>query len=124
MSARLADRGDGPGDGARHGADAAGRRSPPPPTVRSLAASGRLAEATSGPGRRASGAPARGPGLSPWPLIHHLVVTAAVAAESGDGRLAEELLAEIDELAPWTDESMGLTRRRIADCAGSGSRDR
>ena len=80
----------------------------------SLAASGRLAEARAilDDGLRAR---RRAVGLSPWPLIHHLVVTAAVAAESGDGRLAEELLAEIDELAPWTDESMGLTRRRIAD---------
>jgi len=79
----------------------------------SLAASGSLAEARAilDDGLRAR---RRAVGLSPWPLIHHLVVTAVVAAESGDGQLADELLAEIDELAPWTDESMALTRRRIA----------
>jgi LuxR family maltose regulon positive regulatory protein len=56
----------------------------------------------------------RVPGLSPWPLIHHLMVSAAVSAQAGDGDLAEELLAEVEELAPWTDESMRPTRSRIA----------
>jgi len=55
------------------------------------------------------------PGLSSWPLIHHLIVTAAVTAQTGDRGLAEELLAEVDDLTPWTDESMSFTRRRIAN---------
>jgi LuxR family maltose regulon positive regulatory protein len=78
----------------------------------SLAASGRFAEArvVLDEGLRAR---RRAVGLSPWPLIHHLVVTAAVAAQSGDGRLAEALLNELEELAPWTDDSMTITRRRI-----------
>ncbi|HEY5783296.1 MAG TPA: LuxR C-terminal-related transcriptional regulator [Microlunatus sp.] len=79
-----------------------------------LAAAGRLAEARAvlDDGLRAR---RRAPGLSSWPLIHHLIVTAAVTAQTGDRRLAEELLAEVDELTPWTDESMSLTRRRIAN---------
>ncbi|HYI55891.1 MAG TPA: LuxR C-terminal-related transcriptional regulator [Microlunatus sp.] len=80
----------------------------------SLAASGEFAEARNvlEQGLRAR---RRARGLSPWPLIHHLVVTAAVTAKTGDTGRAEELLAEIDELAPWTDESMRCTRGRIAD---------
>ena len=50
-------------------------------------------------------------------------MTAAVTAKTGDTCLAEELLAEVDELTPWTDESMSFTRRRIADVR-HGSRDR
>ncbi len=80
----------------------------------SLAAAGRLAEAREilDDGLRAR---RRTPGLSPWPLIHHLIVTASVTAQTGDRCLADELLAEVDELAPWTDESMSRTRGRIAD---------
>jgi LuxR family transcriptional regulator, maltose regulon positive regulatory protein len=79
----------------------------------SLASSGRLEEAMSAlaEGLRSR---RRVPGLSPWPLIHHLMVSAAVSAQAGDGDLAEELLAEVEELAPWTDESMRPTRSRIA----------
>ena len=78
-----------------------------------LAAAGRLVEARQilDDGLRAR---RRVPGLSSWPLIHHLVVTAAVTAQSGDRPLAEELLAEVDELTPWTDASMRVTRDRIA----------
>ena len=79
-----------------------------------LAAAGRLAEAqvVLDEGLRAR---RLSPGLSSWPLIHHLIVTAAVTAQNGDRCLAEQLLAEVDELTPWTDESMRFTRRRIAN---------
>lgn len=79
-----------------------------------LAAAGRLAEArvVLDDGLRAR---RRSPGLSSWPLIHHLIVTAAVTAEMGDTGLAEELLAEVEGLTPWPDGSMRVTRRRIAD---------
>ncbi|HEY5979156.1 MAG TPA: LuxR C-terminal-related transcriptional regulator [Microlunatus sp.] len=77
-----------------------------------LASTGRLAEATAtlDDGLRSR---RRAPGLSPWPLLHHLMVMVAVATRTGDRVRAEELLAEIDELAPWTDESMAFTHGRI-----------
>jgi LuxR family maltose regulon positive regulatory protein len=78
----------------------------------SLAASGRFAEAMvilEDGLRTQRGAT----GLSPWLFIHHLIVTATVAAQSGDDCRAESLLAEIDELATWTDDSMAITRGRI-----------
>ncbi len=79
-----------------------------------LASAGRLTEARAvlDDGLRARRSV---PGLSSWPLIHHLIVTAAVTAQTGDRALAEELLAEVDDLTPWTDESMSFTRRRIAN---------
>jgi len=55
----------------------------------------------------------RTPGLSPWPLAHHLVVMAAVAARSGDEATTEELLTEVDDLTPWTERSMAATRNRV-----------
>ena len=88
-----------------------------------LAAAGRLAEARAvlDDGLRAR---RRAPGLSSWPLIHHLIVTAAVTAQTGDRCLAEELLAEVDELTPWTDESMSLhptqDRQRAAQVHATG----
>ena len=54
------------------------------------------------------------PGLSPWPLLHHLLAMAVVAARSKDPTRAEQLLAEADDLIPWTDEGMTATRHRIA----------
>jgi LuxR family maltose regulon positive regulatory protein len=54
------------------------------------------------------------PGLSPWPLVHHLIAMAVVAARSQDRVTAEELLDEVESLTPWTDESMAPTRNRIA----------
>jgi LuxR family transcriptional regulator, maltose regulon positive regulatory protein len=53
-------------------------------------------------------------GLSPWPLIHHLVVMATVAAQSGRHAVASELILELEELTPWTDATMATTRTRIA----------
>lgn len=56
----------------------------------------------------------RNPGLSPWPLVHHLLALAVVAARSGDDTTAEELLSEVDNLTSWTEESMAPTRNRVA----------
>jgi LuxR family maltose regulon positive regulatory protein len=56
----------------------------------------------------------RTPGLSPWPLIHHLLAMAAVARRLGDLDQTETLLAEVDSLTPWTGDTMALTRGRIA----------
>ena len=55
------------------------------------------------------------PGLSPWPLIHHLIAMASLTALMGDpdGRTGL-LLAEVDALTPWTDASMAGTRARVA----------
>ena len=55
------------------------------------------------------------PGLSPWPLIHHLIAMARLTALMGDpdGRTGL-LLAEVDALTPWTDASMAGTRARVA----------
>lgn len=54
------------------------------------------------------------PGLSPWPLIHHLLVLAAVRAQLGQRDDAELLLSEVDALTPWTGPAMALTRERVA----------
>jgi LuxR family maltose regulon positive regulatory protein len=56
----------------------------------------------------------RVPGLTRWPLVHHLIAMAVVAAHREDRTTAEELLAEVDALTTWTDKSMGPTRDRIA----------
>ena len=48
----------------------------------------------------------RTPGLSPWPLVHHLLAMAAVAARAGDEAATEELLTEVDHLTPWTGSGM------------------
>ncbi|HEU5483802.1 MAG TPA: LuxR C-terminal-related transcriptional regulator, partial [Microlunatus sp.] len=53
------------------------------------------------------------PGLSPWPLLHHLETMAVVAARSGRRDDAERLLAEVELLAPWSGPSMAATRHRI-----------
>lgn len=78
-----------------------------------LAADGRLAESMSVL-RQGLAVRRETPGLSPWPTIHHLLAMAGVAARTGDREFAERLLAEIDELTPWPDESMAATRSRIA----------
>ena len=54
------------------------------------------------------------PGLTPWPLVHHLITMAAVAARRQDRATAEQLLDEVDALTTWTDASMEPTRDRIA----------
>jgi LuxR family maltose regulon positive regulatory protein len=51
--------------------------------------------------------------LSPWPLVHHLLTLAAVAARSDDEATTEELLTEVDDLTPWTGQSMVPTRNRV-----------
>jgi LuxR family maltose regulon positive regulatory protein len=56
----------------------------------------------------------RVPGLTPWPLVHHLITMAVVAARREDRTTAEELLDEVEALTTWTDQSMGRTRDRIA----------
>lgn len=57
----------------------------------------------------------RVPGLSPWPLFHHLLSTAMVAHHRGDRIRADQLLAEADALVPWDDDStIGPSRARIA----------
>jgi LuxR family maltose regulon positive regulatory protein len=79
-----------------------------------LAAQGRLPEAmaTLESGLDAS---RRAPGLSPWALIHHLIVMAGLTARMGDPKdRTDLLLAEVDTLTPWTDASMAATRTRIA----------
>ena len=78
-----------------------------------LGAAGQLAEAAAvlDEGLRAR---RRVPGLSPWPLLHHLLVTAVTAHQCGDHRYADELLAEVDALVPWDDQTLGPTRARIA----------
>ena len=55
------------------------------------------------------------PGLSPWPLIHHLIAMASLTARLGDtDHRADMMLTEVDTLTPWTDTSMGATRARVA----------
>ena len=78
-----------------------------------LAADGHLSEAmdTLEVGLRAR---RQTPGLSPWPLIHHLVAMAGVARRLGDLDRAQTLLAEVDNLITWPDASLGQTRDRIA----------
>jgi LuxR family maltose regulon positive regulatory protein len=78
-----------------------------------LAADGQLAEAMDlfQAGLRTR---RRAPGLSPWPLIHHLIAMAALARRLGDLDYTEELLAEVDTLTPWSDDTMALTRARMA----------
>lgn len=57
----------------------------------------------------------RAPGLSPWPLIHHLIAMATLTARMGDSvDRADLLLAEVATLTPWTDASMAATRTRAA----------
>jgi LuxR family transcriptional regulator, maltose regulon positive regulatory protein len=77
------------------------------------AAAGRLTEAlnTLEDGLRAR---RQVPGLSPWPLIHHLIVTATIAARCDLPSLAGQLLDELDELTPWAEPAMGAMRARIA----------
>ena len=53
------------------------------------------------------------PGLSPWPLIHHLLQMASVAALTHNHTVAERILAEVEALTPWTDGTMDATRARI-----------
>jgi LuxR family maltose regulon positive regulatory protein len=54
------------------------------------------------------------PGLSPWPLVHHLIAMASLIARIGDpDDRTGLLLAEVDALTPWTDASMAATRARI-----------
>lgn len=55
------------------------------------------------------------PGLSPWPLLHHLAMMAYVAGRMGDCERAEDLLAEAEGIAAWPDASMARTHARIAD---------
>ena len=62
------------------------------------------------------------PGLSPWPLIHHLTVMAVVSARLGDHAAADELLAEVEDLTPWDGASMEPTRARIAKARHLASR--
>ena len=79
----------------------------------SLAGQNRLAEAKAVL-QEGLDARRRTPGLSPWPLVHHLLAMAAVAARSGDEATTEELLTEVDDLTPWTGTSMAPTRNRVA----------
>ena len=78
-----------------------------------LAAAGHLAEATTvlDDGLRER---RHHPGLSPWPLVHHLLVAAAVAHHAGDPSHADQLLTELDDLIPWDDETIEPTRSRMA----------
>lgn len=79
---------------------------------RSLVDAGRLEEATAALelGLRSR---RHQPGLSPWPLIHHLTLMADVAGRTGRPDDAGRLLMEVDELTPWTGEAMAATRARI-----------
>jgi LuxR family transcriptional regulator, maltose regulon positive regulatory protein len=54
------------------------------------------------------------PGLSPWPLIHHLIAMVSVARRLGDLDKARTLLAEVDTLVTWPDASLAQTKNRIA----------
>jgi len=54
------------------------------------------------------------PGLSPWPLIHHLIAMATVARRLGDLDKARTLLEEVDTLITWPDASLAQTKNRIA----------
>jgi LuxR family transcriptional regulator, maltose regulon positive regulatory protein len=60
----------------------------------SLAASGQLVDAMAVL-EQALTLRRKNPGLSPWPLIHHLLVMGRVAIMSGELPLARELLAEV-----------------------------
>ena len=55
------------------------------------------------------------PGLTPWPLIYHLVVMVKAAARANRTGLARELMAELEGLASWPDLTMAATCARIAD---------
>jgi len=79
---------------------------------RSLADAGRLVEAAVA---LEEGLKSRRqlPGLSPWPLIQHLTVMASVATRSHNDAAADQILAEVDALTPWTGQSMRATRERI-----------
>jgi LuxR family maltose regulon positive regulatory protein len=79
---------------------------------RSLADAGRLEEAAAA---LEDGLTSRRqmPGLSPWPLIHHLLQMASVAARSHNPTVAERMLVEVEALTPWTDDTMDATRARI-----------
>ena len=59
------------------------------------------------------------PGLSPWPLIHHLIITAAVAAQTDRPAMAEDLLDEVTQLCSWTDATMTAMHTRIAQARQS-----
>jgi ATP/maltotriose-dependent transcriptional regulator MalT len=54
------------------------------------------------------------PGLSPWPLIHHLPIMSRVAIMAGDLPLARRLLDEVGPLTRLYSEGMGATLARLA----------
>ena len=55
------------------------------------------------------------PGLSPWPMLHQLLVCARLAVEQGRGAEAKALLVEAESLLVWDDDPASETsRRRIA----------
>ncbi|GAA3630152.1 LuxR C-terminal-related transcriptional regulator [Microlunatus ginsengisoli] len=57
------------------------------------------------------------PGLSPWPLIHHLIAMSRATARVGHRERAERLLAEARDLCSWSDDSMAAMRTRLARAA-------
>jgi ATP/maltotriose-dependent transcriptional regulator MalT len=56
------------------------------------------------------------PGLSPWPLLHHLIVMSTVAARRNHPAEAEQFLDEAEQLIRWPDqeEDLAAVRRKIA----------
>jgi LuxR family maltose regulon positive regulatory protein len=54
------------------------------------------------------------PGLTPWPLIYHLVVMVKAAARANRPGLARDLMTELESLARWPDPMMDATCARIA----------
>ena len=54
------------------------------------------------------------PGLSPWPLIHHLIAMSGATARANQPDRAESLLTQARELCPWHDEMMAATQTRLA----------
>ena len=53
-------------------------------------------------------------GLSPWPMIHHLIAMSIAVAGAGQRVRAEQLLAEAQRLCGWSDDGMGAMRARLA----------
>ncbi|GAA3611379.1 LuxR C-terminal-related transcriptional regulator [Microlunatus ginsengisoli] len=54
------------------------------------------------------------PGLTPWPLIYHLIVMVKAAARARQETRATDLLTELEGLATWPDATMRATLARIA----------
>jgi LuxR family maltose regulon positive regulatory protein len=53
-------------------------------------------------------------GLSPWPLIHHLIAMSRATAQTNQPDRAKSLLNQARELCAWREEHMAAMRMRLA----------